>query len=195
MESLGKFWSRDCIIPLFAFSCHCVIDGEKQRVIVVAEAQDSRLKLLKIDLQDSRSKNPRAELFTSIGDDLGQDLCHEEDAACLLRTECQSKRHLLWVLWNVLGLAEFTLQQDWAPAHSSNCFPAFRVKEVWPSNSLDLNLVDYSKWSILKQEDGTTPYVTVDALKTALGRNYSESVCEHRRKCIEVQIGNFEHLM
>lgn len=108
----------------------------------------------------------------------------------------------------------FTLQQDWAPAHSANStmavceelFPGFWGKDVWPPNSPDLNPMDYSVWSILEQKVSATRYATVDALKTALTRAWDEITVDQCativedfpkrvKKCIEAEGGNFEHLL
>lgn len=112
------------------------------------------------------------------------------------------------------GPAGFTLQQDWAPAHSANSkmvvceelFPGIWGKNVWPPNSPDINPMDYSVWSILEQKVSATRYATVDALKTALMRAWDEitvdqcanivgNIRKRLRKCIAAQGGNFEHLL
>ena len=62
----------------------------------------------------------------------------------------------LWAT-NHFGQTAFTLQQDWAPAHGAELtvalcnqlFPGAWDKDVWPSNSPDLNPLDFSIWSIL----------------------------------------------
>lgn len=112
------------------------------------------------------------------------------------------------------GPGGFTLQQDWAPAHSANStiavceelFPGFWGKDVWPPNSPDLNPMDFSVWSILEQKVSATRYATVDALKTALTRAWDEITVEQCatiinnfpkrvKKCIDAEGGNFEHLL
>lgn len=112
------------------------------------------------------------------------------------------------------GVNGFTLQQDWAPAHSAkttiavceDLFPGFWGKDIWPPNSPDLNPMDYSVWSILKEKVSATRYATVDALKTALTHAWDEITVDmcativgnfrrRLRKCIEAQGGNFEHLL
>lgn len=112
------------------------------------------------------------------------------------------------------GLDGFTLQQDWAPAHSANStiavceelFPGFWDKEVWPPNSPDLNAMDYSVWSILEQKTSGTRHANVEALKGALTRAWDEITVEEcativgnfkkrLNKCIEAKGGNFEHLL
>ena len=58
------------------------------------------------------------------------------------------------------GNQEWTLQQDWATSHSAKTtlalceelFPNIWKKGIWPSNSPDLNPMDYSIWSILERE-------------------------------------------
>ena len=75
------------------------------------------------------------------------------------------------------GENQFSLQQDWALAHGARTtiqlcelFPGFWGKDVWPSNSPDLNPMDYSIWSILEQKLGRTRYASTEALKAALQR-------------------------
>ena len=112
------------------------------------------------------------------------------------------------------GPAGFTLQQDWAPAHSAKStmavceelFPGFWGKDIWPPNSPDLNPMDYSIWFILEQKISATRYANVEALKTALTRAWDEisveecasivrNIRKRLRKCIEAQGSNFEHLL
>ncbi|CAK9821600.1 Transposable element Tc3 transposase [Anthophora retusa] len=117
-----------------------------------------------------------------------------------------------WALKH-FGEEGFTLQQDWAPAHSAQTtiatceelFPGFWGKDVWPPNSPDLNPMDYSVWSILEQKISGKRYNTVDTLKRALERSWDEITVEQcasivgnfpkrLKKCIEADGGNFEHL-
>uniref|UniRef100_A0A1I7XPL8 DDE_3 domain-containing protein n=1 Tax=Heterorhabditis bacteriophora TaxID=37862 RepID=A0A1I7XPL8_HETBA len=63
------------------------------------------------------------------------------------------------VFWasRYLELQNWTFQQDWAPAHGAKTtvelcrqqFPDFSCKDIWPSNSPDLNPMDFS--NILQQ--------------------------------------------
>lgn len=115
---------------------------------------------------------------------------------------------------NHFGQAGFTLQQDWAPAHGAQStidlctrlFPGFWDKTVWPSNSPDLNPLDFSIWSILEQKISGKRYDTVEALKRVLKRAWDEitvaelativeSFRKRLKKCIEADGGNFEHLL
>ncbi|VDO24564.1 unnamed protein product [Heligmosomoides polygyrus] len=78
-----------------------------------------------------------------------------------------------------LGTCAF---RHFAVAVYEQFFPGFSSKDIWPSNSPDLNPVDYSVWSIMEQISNTR-YATVQQLKAALmtfGRDYSGSVCNHR---------------
>ena len=115
---------------------------------------------------------------------------------------------------NHFGQAGFSLQQDWAPAHGAHStlnlckklFPGFWDKTIWPSNSPDLNPFDYSVWAILEDKISMKTYQTVDALKAALKRAWDEMTVQEcativsnfpkrLKKCIEVDGGNFEHLL
>lgn len=117
-----------------------------------------------------------------------------------------AKRHFKKTPW--------TLQQDWAPAHSAKTtidlcnelFPNVWTKEIWPSNSPDLNPLDYAVWSILEQRVCTKAYKSPDSLKRALIKAWDEiSVDEltaiidnfpkRLNACITAQGGHFEHLL
>ncbi|VDO33669.1 unnamed protein product [Heligmosomoides polygyrus] len=57
-------------------------------------------------------------------------------------------------------------------------FPGFWSQEIWPSNSPDLDPMDYSVWSVLEQKISTTRYATVEQLKAALLRSWVEITAE-----------------
>ena len=64
-----------------------------------------------------------------------------------------------WVL-SIYGKEPFVFQQDGAPSHTARktqeCltvnFPGFWDKSIWPPYSPDLNVMDYSIWSILESK-------------------------------------------
>lgn len=108
----------------------------------------------------------------------------------------------------------WTFQQDWAPAHSAKStlelcrelFPNIWDKGVWPSNSPDLNPLDYAIWSILEKKVCSTRYDSVQALKKALLKGWEEitesdlaAIVDNFIKrldlCIGAQGGHFENLM
>lgn len=112
------------------------------------------------------------------------------------------------------GEEGFTLQQDWAPAHSAQStiavceqlFPGFWSKQVWPPNSPDLNPMDYSVWAILEEKLSGRHFSSVDTLKAALIQAWDEITVadcatiigtfkKRLRKCIEAGGGNFEHML
>lgn len=118
-----------------------------------------------------------------------------------------------WVANNFLG-RRFVLQQDWAPAHGAgttlqmcqNLFPGFWGKNIWPSNSPDLNPLDYSVWSILEQKISKIQFKSIDHLKLVQRRAWDEitpSECatifenfkKRLQKCIDEKGGIFEHLL
>jgi len=77
------------------------------------------------------------------------------------------------------GPEGFVLQQNWVPAHSTNVvleelFLGFWSKDIWPPNSLNLNPMDYSVWTILEQKIWRTRYATVEAIKAALTRDWDK---------------------
>ena len=108
----------------------------------------------------------------------------------------------------------WTFQQDWAPAHKANSsrnlckalFPAVWDVDVWPSNSPDLNPLDYSVWSILEKKVCSIQHATVDSLKRDLEKAWDEitvenlaAICDNFVKrldaCIEAKGDHFEHLL
>uniref|UniRef100_A0A914D715 Transposase n=1 Tax=Acrobeloides nanus TaxID=290746 RepID=A0A914D715_9BILA len=72
-----------------------------------------------------------------------------------------------------------------------------------PANSPDLNVLDYSLWSILEAEACSKPHQSIDALKKSLVKawnNIPQGVIDRAvddfpkrlKKCIDAQGGNFE---
>ncbi|KHJ96375.1 hypothetical protein OESDEN_03663 [Oesophagostomum dentatum] len=61
-------------------------------------------------------------------------------------------------------------QHDWAPSHGAKStialcqqlFPGFWGKDLWPSNSPDLNPVDFSVWTTLEANVFFHPYRSLD---------------------------------
>lgn len=82
----------------------------------------------------------------------------------------------------------WTLQQDWALAHSARSTMEFyktNKTEVWNktlylSNPPDLNLMNFMIWSILEQKTWATNHSTTDLLKKQLRPllKISASVCK-----------------
>ena len=112
------------------------------------------------------------------------------------------------------GENNFMLQQDWAPAHGAKTtltlcetlFPGFWGKDVWPSNSPDLNPMDFSVWSMLEQRLPRTRFATTEQLKNALERAWASITVEEcativgnfRKRldaCISAKGSHFEHLL
>ena len=111
------------------------------------------------------------------------------------------------------GENQFFLQQDWAPAHGAKTtikaceelFPGFCGKDIWPSNSPDLNPLDFSIWSIMEQKLNKR-FKSTECLKKALQRAWDEIseeqcadiVANFRMRldaCISAKGGHFEHLL
>ena len=71
---------------------------------------------------------------------------------------------------------DFTIQQDGATSHTSNKTQAwwncnflwFWSKELWPHSSPDLNLMDFSVWSMLETEVCRSPHKIMESLKVYL---------------------------
>uniref|UniRef100_A0A7I5EDS2 DDE_3 domain-containing protein n=1 Tax=Haemonchus contortus TaxID=6289 RepID=A0A7I5EDS2_HAECO len=94
---------------------------------------------------------------------------------------------------NHFGERNFVLQQDWAPAHGSKStisfcrhhFPGFWDKDMWPSNSPDLNPMDYSVWSYLQQKVSSSPHRSLDSLKAALQMEWQKIDVDYLRPTVE----------
>lgn len=91
------------------------------------------------------------------------------------------------------GRNHWTFQQDSAPSHKARetqiflqeNVPSFISSQQWPPYSPDLNPMDFSIWSILEAKVSTKKYVTVDALKIALRREWNKIPADHIRAACE----------
>ena len=84
-----------------------------------------------------------------------------------------------WVL-SVYGKGPFVFQQDGAPIHKperhrSGSWSIFWIldKSIWPPYSPDLNVMDYSIWSILESKTCTKPHRNVVQLKQSLKKAWA----------------------
>lgn len=102
-------------------------------------------------------------------------------------------------------------QQDSAPAHKAKIVQEWLKKELpdfiaakdWPSNSPDLNPLDFSVWSVLESKVSTGRHANMGSLKAAiikawddLDNNYLRATCEGFKKrltkCIDVNGAHFK---
>jgi hypothetical protein len=88
----------------------------------------------------------------------------------------------------------WTFQQDGAPAHTSKAsqdwlrreIPNFISKDEWPPSSPDLNLLDFSIWSILEARVSSTRYHSIVLLKAALVCEWEKIPQEHMHAAVHV---------
>ena len=110
--------------------------------------------------------------------------------------------------------------QDGAPSHKSeetqnlirDIFPEAIEVDIspqrnngeWPPNSPNLNVLDYSIWSILEAEACSKPHQSVEALKKSLVAAWNkipqkvidravDDFPKRLQKCIEARGGHFEN--
>jgi hypothetical protein len=115
----------------------------------------------------------------------------------------------------IFGRKQWWFQQDWAPAHGSKSTLAFCNaifngrywdKTMWPSNSPDLNPLDFSIWGLVGQRLGKRRFKDIKQLKKALNRVWSSITSEELKNiveefprrlqaCIQAKGGHFEHLL
>ncbi|XGW33702.1 hypothetical protein V3C99_017823, partial [Haemonchus contortus] len=101
--------------------------------------------------------------------------------ALLPRTQCH------------FGSRPFVFQQDSAPAHRAkvtqqwcrDTLPGFISAQEWPSNSPDLNPMDYSVWSLLESKACSMQHHTIDSLKRDLLRAWEEIPLEYLRATVD----------
>ncbi|CAK9825624.1 Transposable element Tc3 transposase [Anthophora retusa] len=87
------------------------------------------------------------------------------------------------------GRRPWTFQQDSAPSHKArvnqewlkNHVPHFISAQQWMSNSPDANPMDFSIWAILENKVNTRKYESLDALKSALVREWKKIPQTHLR--------------
>jgi len=120
-------------------------------------------------------------------------------------------QHLLPAIRPVAG-DFFTYQQDNAPAHRagytveflSRNTPDFVSPLLWPSNSPDLNPVDYEVWGVLQQRVYRSRIRDVDHLKQRLieeWRCFDQNIIDREvrqwhvrlRECVRANSVHFEH--
>uniref|UniRef100_A0A1I7WYV7 DDE_3 domain-containing protein n=1 Tax=Heterorhabditis bacteriophora TaxID=37862 RepID=A0A1I7WYV7_HETBA len=94
------------------------------------------------------------------------------------------------------GSQNWTFQQDWAPAHGAKTtvelcreqFPDFWGKDIWPSNSPDLNPMDFAIWSILENKLSRTSYNNLDSHKVPLVKSWDEISQEELRPVVDTAL-------
>ncbi|KZC08084.1 hypothetical protein WN55_09976 [Dufourea novaeangliae] len=79
-------------------------------------------------------------------------------------------------------------------------------RTIWPSNSLDLNAMDYSVWSILERKLSSKEYTTVEQLNSILERAWNQittvecatianNFMKRLRACVKDKGRHFEYLL
>ncbi len=105
----------------------------------------------------------------------------------------------------------WAFQQDWAPAHKAKMsqsfckehFPDWWGPDLYPSNSPDLNPMDYAVWGILEHKACSKPHKNLEALKRDLKKAWAQiddaqlrSIIDDFPKrlkaCINAKGGHFE---
>jgi len=92
----------------------------------------------------------------------------------------------------VVSGKKWVFQQDSAPAHKTKTsqewlprnIPAFISTEVWPSESPDLNPLDYKLWAVLEDTACRNRHNILDSLKRSLVKAAAEIPLETERAAI-----------
>uniref|UniRef100_A0A914BVA6 Transposase n=1 Tax=Acrobeloides nanus TaxID=290746 RepID=A0A914BVA6_9BILA len=111
------------------------------------------------------------------------------------------RAHLIPWANNAFGDDEWTFQQDGAPGHKvyetqdflrDNCPDVITVDPhwrnsigEWPSNSPDLNPLDYAMWSILEEKACQKPHPNIESLKKALKKDWKEITLDTLVKIVD----------
>lgn len=98
---------------------------------------------------------------------------------------------------------DWIFQQDGAPAHTANKtqdwlkkeFPDFLPRELWPPSSPDLNPMDYSVWSYLESKVCRINHANVDALKSAIQKEWDKMSMDFVSDCIKAFRGRLERVI
>ncbi|KAJ1367411.1 hypothetical protein KIN20_028316 [Parelaphostrongylus tenuis] len=133
-----------------------------------------------------RTKNHELQPLCGLCYSLGQHLSQQKTAIDLHQRKWENQRCQLSIAsfteqsraLEQFGGEGFTLQQDWAPAHSTWSMSSIYLKllrgswgkDIWPSNSLVLKSMDYSVRLILKATVSAHRHTTEDAFEMALTR-------------------------
>jgi len=106
----------------------------------------------------------------------------------------------------------YTIQQDGAPAHRARDTvqlltretPDFIPPSLWPTNSPDLNPVDYHVWGVLQDRVYRENIQTLDELQQRITEEWERmdqriihnAVARQRlRACVFANGGHFEHFV
>ncbi|RCN51257.1 hypothetical protein ANCCAN_02618 [Ancylostoma caninum] len=109
------------------------------------------------------------------------------------------------------GSRQWCFQQDSAPAHKANVVQEWCRREIpdfiacgdWPSNSPNLNPLDFSVWSVVESKACSIRHQNLEELKAALtkawqemGSDYLRMTCDafmkRLRRCVREKGGHFE---
>ncbi|UYV73881.1 K02A2.6-like [Cordylochernes scorpioides] len=93
-----------------------------------------------------------------------------------------SERKLPWARQHFAS-RNFVLQQNHG-FQSTIAFcqqPGFLGEDMWPSNSPDLNPLDYSVWRYLEQNVSSSPHKSLESLKKALEREWAKMDVKYQR--------------
>lgn len=102
------------------------------------------------------------------------------------------KESLIPWMMKYYDLSKVMLVQDSAPAHASQRvqdflsqrIPLYVPKDIWPSNSPDLNPCDFWMWGVVEQKSNSTTPANVSDLKKAIRKAVSTiDQDEARRAC------------
>lgn len=179
-----------------------VVFVDEKKFVVDAEVNRQNSRVIAVDPSEVpavfHTKNPASVMvFGAVASDGSVMPPHFIEAGLKVNTEVYLEileRILIPWMEENFGLDNVVLIQDSAPCHGSKRtqsylaerVPHFIKSDIWPSNSPDLNVLDFFTWGVVQAKVNESPKASVAQLKSAIRRefrkiNKSDLVCACRR--------------
>lgn len=188
-----------------------VVFVDEKKFVVDAEVNRQNSRVIAVDPSEVppvfHTKNPASVMvFGAVASDGSVMPPHFIEAGLKVNTvEYISILETVLLPWmeKKFGLNNVVLVQDSAPCHGSKKTQAFLAEKVpffvkssiWPSNSPDLNVLDYFMWGVVQSKVNVSPKASVAALKSSIKQEFRKidkddlvAACHRFRARIEAVI-------